>query len=182
MSNEQKYVVYISRHPGDYTGGEYDASKINRVHWGRTSGGVHKLQSEYSLYGYVPYADAMDIVACSGRHDFGYNDMKICIVGVNNKDNAKYRAGYYHLVEQADERAGCGVAANCPKGAPICTKRIREILNQRKKLYRRELRSILCEEGYGVVTIRESIKNLCHQGILEVEGDSRSPLQVIRIV
>lgn len=67
-----------------------------------------KVQKGYSLYGYIPYSDTMDIVACSGRHD---------------KDNLKYRAAYYGLVEKADEKAGCRIAAHCPNGQPAYTKK-----------------------------------------------------------
>lgn len=176
-----KGLVCICRSPGDYEGGPYPAEKIKNIHWGCVSGGVYKRQNGLSLYGYAPYEEVMDIVACSGCHDFGYNDMKICVTATGNKDNPKYQAAYYALAEKADERSKCGIAANCPEGAPAGTKRIREIMNVRKELTRRELRNILLEEGYGSETIRKSIKNLYYQGILEVQGSWQSSAQIIRI-
>lgn len=174
-------MVLICRHPGDYEGGPFPADKISNVHWGCVSGGVNRRQNGFSLYGYAPYEDVMDIVACSGRHNFGYNDMKICITAANNKDNPKYRAAYYSLVEKADEKSRCGIAGKCPPGAPSCTKRIREIMAEKKTTTRRELRNSLLDEGYKTETIRDAIKNLRYQEFLEAEGDWRSPSQIIRL-
>ena len=85
-NNTANGMVRICRHPGDYEGGPFPADQISNVHWGCVSGGVHRQQNGFSLYGYAPYEDVMDIVACSGRHNFGYNDMKICITAAHNKD------------------------------------------------------------------------------------------------
>ena len=174
-------MVLICRHPGDWRCGAFLADQISNVRWDCISGGVNRPQNGFSLYGYVPYELAMDIVACSGRHNFGGNDIKICITAAGNKDNPKYQAAYYSLVEKADERSRCGVAGKTPPGAPSCIKRIRELLSEKKASTRRELRTTLLDEGYKTETIRDAVKNLCYQGFLETEGDYRSPSQIIRL-
>ncbi len=174
MDNKNNTVI-ICRRPGDYEGGLYDASKIKNIHWGRCSGGVNRLQNGWSLYGYIPYEDAEELVACSGRHNFGYNDAKICVVASTNAD----RPAYYRLVEMADERAGCGIAGGCPKGAPSATKRIRQIVAEKGEVSRGELKSLMLEEGYSKGVIPKAIKLLYQQNVLSLDGDSRSPKQVI---
>lgn len=174
-------LVLICRHPGDYECGPYMADKISGVHWDCVSGGINRRQHGFSLYGYVDYEDAMDIVACSGRHNFGYNEMKICITASANKDDSRYRAAYYSLVEKADEKGRCGIARNCPPGFPSCTKRIREVLSKNNETTKRELKSTLLAEGYQAETISESIKNLRYQEVLETEGNPCSLSQVIRL-
>lgn len=175
MDNKNEMVI-ICRSPGKYKDALYAASKIERVHWGRCSGGVNRLQNGWSLYGYIPYEDAEELVACSGRHNFGYNEAKICIVASCNAD----RPAYYRLVEQADERGGCGIAANCPKGAPSATKRIRQIVGEKREISRGELKSFMLAEGYSKEVIPLAIKNLHLQNVLSLIGDSRSPKQIIR--
>ena len=181
MEKHSTGMVIIYRHSGDYQGSEYAADKIKNVHWGRVSGGVKKAQNGFSLYGYIPYSDAMDIVACSDRHDYGYNDAKICITATTNKDNPKYRAAYYGLVEKADEKASCGIAAHCPNGQPSCTKKIREILYQKGKIYRCDLKAELIQIGYRADTIQEAINNLHFQEVLVLEGNYQNPHQIVRL-
>ena len=176
-----KGLVIICRHPGDYETAAIDAAKISGVHWSCISGGIRKRQAGRSLYGYIPYEDAIDLVACSGRHNFGYNDAKICITASYNKDDPKYCVAYYALVEIADEKAKCGIAAKCPVGAPSCTKRIRQLLTNTPEISRRNLRTTLCSEGYEAKTITEAINNLKWQKIIELDGDSRSSKQIIRM-
>lgn len=175
MDNKNEMVI-ICRSPGDLEGGPYEASRIENVHWGRCSGGVNRIQSGWSLYGYIPYEDAEKVVACSGRHNFGYNVSKICITASDNTD----RPAYYRLVEQADERGGCGIASDCPKGAPSATRRIRQIVGEKGEISRGELKSFMLAEGYRKEVIPLAIKNLHLQNVLSLIGDSRSPKQIIR--
>ena len=177
-----KGKVLICRQPGDWRGGAYEAGKIKGVKWDCVSGGVFKRQNGWSLYGYIPYEDAMELVACSGVHNYGYNPAKICITASGNKDDPQYRAAYYGLVEKADERGKCGLAEHCPPGKPMCTKRIREIMYDVGVISRGELKKTLIEEGYDKTIVAESIKNLHCQSILEFEGDSRSSKQIIRYI
>lgn len=177
---DSKRMVIICRSPGDWKRGVYEADKICDVNWGRVSGGIQKLQNGWSIYGNIPYEDAEEIVACSGRHSFA-TIARICVTASGNKDNPQYKAAYYSLVEKADEKRGWGIASGCPKGKPICTKRIREIMSEVKQITRGELKEKLDSEGYARETINESIKNLHWQEILEFEGDSRSHKQIIRM-
>lgn len=179
--NNIKGMVLICRSPGAYNCAVFDAAKIQGIHWGCVSGGFQRIQNGWSLYGYIPYEDAMDLGLCSGRHNFGYNDAKICITATGNKDNPEYRVAYYGLVEMADEKAKWGIAAKCPTGAPSCTKRIRQLLADTPEISRCNLRTTLCGEGYDGKTITEAINNLKWQKILELDGDSRSPKQIIRM-
>lgn len=102
-SNNEEKVVIICRAPRDIEGGEYPISKIKNPHWSRISGGVHRRCGGYSLYGYIPYEDAMEIVTCSGRHDYMGGDAKICIVASDNK-TGKYKEAYKELAAQAGEK------------------------------------------------------------------------------
>ena len=83
------------------------------------------------------------MVACSGRHDFADNYMKVKILPA--KKGSQYYEGYCELLEKAGPKPSTG-----PKLYKMpCTKRI---LNEIEKepITRGELRKKLCAEGYKV--------------------------------
>ena len=172
--------VVICRMPGGRDAGEYKTRKIHGVHWSQQSGGVHKVSGCYHLYGYAPYSEVKDIVDCSGMHDFGYNDMKICILKSHNI-SSQYRKEYLKLERQAGEKPRSIISKNRPKGGIPCTNRILAILNTKSPITRGELRTMLVKEGYAVETFRGAAKRLYLQKLIFMEGAAYSPAQLIHL-
>ncbi|MCF2554373.1 hypothetical protein [Faecalicatena contorta] len=171
--------VFICRSPSDYEGGEIEVSEISGVFWDTVSGGVHKKNGSYSLYGYIDYGLAKKLVKCSGQHDFGWNQAKICIPkGKNN--TPKYKSGYEILMNQAGEKPQSIISQNRPKGAAPCTKAILSILDK-SDLNRGELREILLNMGYHGNTILNAIRSLTKQGKIITIGSSYSKYQILKL-
>ena len=176
MSTDRiKYPVIICRGISNYRCAEYDADKISNVHWDNISGGVNRRQAGYSLYGYIPYEDAAELIDCSGRHNYGYNDAKVCIRASDNKSE-RYQDGYKLLVNQAGTKPS---SSTRPSGAQPCTKRILSLLDEVGEITRSELREKLMDEGYNDTTIRNAIKRLENQWKIKMDGPSQSPRQKI---
>lgn len=174
----EELVVMISRAPSDHKCGEIKVTEIRNVQWDDTSGGVHQTQGGYSLYGYIPYGKGKELVACSGRHDRGYNDIKICIPKSKNRDE-RHKKGYEYLFKQAGDKPKSKVMRNRPEDAPPCTKRILQILDAKGDMYRKELRETLTMEGYQMSTIRRAVKDLSKQEKIALRGSSWSAKQTI---
>lgn len=174
----EKLKVFITRHPSDYCGDEISIDQISGVKWDCISGGVNRKQSGYSLYGYIDYSLAKDLVNCSGRHDFGYNSAKICISATSN-NCPKYIEGYKILCEQAGPKPPSQISLSRPKGYPPCTKRILQILDQTTTITRKELRGIIINDGYEPVTFRNAMKRLERKSRIILQGSSCSGNQLV---
>ena len=112
--------IIITRHGGN--SGEIDAKKISNVKWDNISGGYKIKQSGYSLYGYIPYDDALKLNLCSGKHENIADAAKIMIPrSLNSK--APYKKVYDHFVSLAGEKPLIRKPGQLP-----CTKRAIDIL------------------------------------------------------
>ncbi len=128
--------VIIVRNPQSYTkSSPIDINKISQIRWDSVSGGVHAIQGWYSLYGYIDYSLAMELVDCSGDHNYGYNGAKICIPEGLNK-NPPYKDGYDYLSGLAGKKPKSKIASNRPEGFP-CTKYYSDLIIA-QKIMRRE--------------------------------------------
>lgn len=172
--------VFITRHPQDYIGGEISISKIRDVKWDSISGGVKRKQNGYSLYGHIDYNIAKNIVNCSGFHDYGYNDAKICIP--YSKNNCpEYQKGYKQLESQAEDKPPSPISITRPTGFPPCTKHILEILASNSPQTRGDLRNTVTTDGYPLKTFRSALNSLKKQGKIILEGNSCSSKQIISL-
>lgn len=172
--------VIICRSCGDYAQDEVDAELIDNVHWDKISGGVHKRQSGYSLYGYIPYDMAEKLsIKCSGRHNWGYNDAKVCIQASNNK--GEYRKGYNYLVKQAGPKPQSDISIGRPDGQGPCTKKILFLLKEREVVERGELREEIVELGYQRNTFCNAMRALVKQGKIVLIGPPQSCHQKVSL-
>lgn len=180
MNENIELKVWICRQPGNQYGGEYEVSKIWNPHWDTVSGGVHSRSGSYHLFGYIPYSDAKNLVKCSGRHDYGSNDAKICILKSSNSC-PEYIDGYKQLVAEAGPKPTSIVSRRRPTGKPPCTKAILAELNKNDFLTRKDLRQQLLDSGYYSNTILGAIRRLTQQNKIILSGSSHSPKQIIKI-
>lgn len=151
--------VRIVRHPSNYIKvGEIDVESIGSVRWDNISGGYNNRSGGYSLYGYISYDKAVELVDCSGKHDLGHNDAKVCIPESLNRGK-EYKEGYQYLKDHAiNEKPQSKISKNRPDGWGPCTKCILKILEKRTTITRKELREMIGgddsgKEGYNLSTI-----------------------------
>lgn len=175
------YKVLITRQPRNHETAEIDIDKITGVKWDNISGGVNSRQAGYSLYGYIPYSLAKDLVACSGSHDFGYNQAKICIPASLNAGQPPYKEGYNILSDLAGKKPASQISLSRPEGAPPCTKRIIQVVENEKSITRRNLRETLISEGYASQTIRNALNRMIKAKRLQAKGSPYSPNQEISL-
>ncbi len=167
--NEYKVKVYICRSiPSNKPGNGCPVDEITGVKWDWISGGVHSHQMGYSLYGYIPYELGLELLpeSCSGRHDFGYNDMKIAIPASRNR-RSEYREGYKMLLE----KAGPKPSSSRKSSLPPCTKRILELA----PISREELFKQLNNEGYTSYRISGAISQLIKTNRIHLDAPRTSP-------
>lgn len=178
MNDELK--VIISRHPNNYTKqAAFPISEIDGVRWDNISGGVHRRQSGYSLYGYADYDSVKDLINCSGRHTGRGNYIKICIPATPNKVSP-YNKAYKILLESAGPKPKNPFPSR-PQGALPCTKRILKILNEQDSITRKELRDLLNSEKYTTQCVRNAINRLKKQEKITLIGSPWSPRQIITL-
>ena len=170
--------MLICRHPSDNTINEISISEIGNVHWDNISGGTQNKSGSYSLYGYIEYSLAAKLVKCSGRHDYGYNQAKICIPKRANS-SSKYMDGYKELLKQAGDPPPSIISQNRPKNAPPCTKAILGLLKN-SDLTRGELRQLLLVKGYQSNTILNAIRSLQKNEKIITKGSNYSKYQIIK--
>lgn len=158
-------LVMISRQPST-DGTDYDAEKIIGVRWDNISGGYQKRQAGYSLYGYIPYSEAVELVACSGRHG-GYDNLaKVFIVKPKNKKSA-YWEGYQYLMELAGEKPASKLNTH-PYAYPL-RKRLLEVLQANGNIMQRDdLRKILNAERYKSSSIRDALRSMVKDGRISI--------------
>ncbi len=171
MIKDEDFKVWFSRDPYSNKGNEYPAEKITGVRWDKVSGGLHKHQSGYSLYGYIPYKDVAELLSdCSGQHDFGDNDGKICIPASPNR-KPEYRDGYKMLLE----KAGPKPSSSREHSLPPCTQRILELA----PISRVELFKQLNNEGYTSKRISGAITRLKNTNKITLDAPRMSPKYTI---
>ncbi len=160
---------------GRYASAIIDAEEIIGVKWDNVSGGIHKKQNGYSLYGYIPYSRAVELgLDCSGMHDRGYNDAKICIPeSINRKE---HKEGYKYLRDEAGKKP---VNHRKTVAHKPCTKMILELLSESSVMERGELRDKILEFGYEGTTFRNAIRTLIKTNRIVTEGTPQSPHQKI---
>ena len=175
-------IVRIIRSPGYYTKiGEINIDAISHVIYDNISGGINKRQPGYSLYGYIDYSVAMELVDCSGEHEEIARSAKICIPKkLNTKE--PYWSAYRELESRVENYHPTGmIKRRRPEGGKPCTKRIEDILTDVKEIRRKELRNMLAKEGYYEATVRSALKTLEWEGRLDFSESSGNKLsQIIR--
>lgn len=167
--------VLIKRSAKDYRfPSECDIEQIKNVHWDDISGGYKQIQAGFSLYGFIPYKLAEELVSCSGNHEYMGNDVKVIIPANLNKDPF-YKEGYKILLKNAGVKPSKTI-----RGTP-CTKAIIKILNEENNhtLERKTLRAKLLEKGYSKNRILNAIRTVEGQGKIKTSGSSNSIYQKI---
>ena len=101
----QNLEVIIKRSRSDWHQATIDVEKINNPHWDRISGGICEVQRGFSLYGYIDYSLAEELVACSGSHAYHNNEAKI-MIPENLNSKLPYKTGYNYLKEKAGKKPG----------------------------------------------------------------------------
>jgi hypothetical protein len=166
--------VTIGRSHSDSNRSVISISEITNPLWDNVSGGYHEHHSGYSLYGYIDYALAMELVGCSGTHEYFGNQAKIFIVKPKNKQDPCYE-GYQELARLAGEKPSSYTTAKTP-----CTKRILQIL-EKGPLTRGVLRDILLRENYPSNRVRNAINSLKRDNRIICEGSPFSKSQILKI-
>lgn len=163
--------VLIIRSPGQYsTVGEIDIDEIEGIHWGNQSGGVNRRHAGYSLYGYIDYDRAAELVNCSGEHGYYGSQAKIMIPASLNKRNP-YAEGYKELLERVPGKPTYHFRL---AGQKPCTTRILEILQEKGPIMRGELRKLLIMEKYRKSLIMGALNRMGKDGriIFEASGSN----------
>jgi len=171
--------VIIKRNRGPYSiEAEIDIDEIKGVHWDNVSGGVNQRQAGYSLYGYIDYQLASQIVSCSGTHAHYGSPAKIMIPGSLNK-REPYKTGYEYLVSCTYSKPVCHYRL---PGLKPCTKRILELVGERGFMSRKDLREVLKMEKYGRSMIARALNRMEKAGrIIYKAGNSYSSKQIIAL-
>lgn len=160
-------LVMISRQPST-DGAEYDAEKISGVRWDNISGGYQKRQAGYSLYGYIPYSEAMELVDCSGRHEGYDNHAKVFIVKPKNKKSI-YWEGYQYLMGLAGKKPASN---RNTRHFPIpLRKRLLEVLDGNGgSMIKTELQEKLKAEDYPVPSVTSALRAMSNDGRISADG------------
>jgi len=182
MYNESKYTmnggytymdVIIQRTPrSSIKCNTVDIEELQDFEWSYQSGGYQESTADPYLYAKILYTRAMELVDCSGEHNFGDNLAKVLIPKGKNKK--EYKEGYNECANRAGEKPASYVSKTRPKGYPPCTKYILEILEKQpdKQMQRLELRKEVIgeypEEKYPEKTYYSAIKALKKQGKITV--------------
>ena len=169
--------VCIKRSPSDFISGEIPVSAISGVKWDNISGGVKRNQSGYSLYGYIDY-ELTKNCEMFWNANYGNNEAKICIPASANQ--GEYKEGYKYLCKIAGGKPSGTIKSNRPEGGKPCTVRILEELEKQGEMTRKNLRKIICDEGYQIKTFRNTIYYLKRQKRISVIGEGTSPNQKIK--
>ena len=172
--------VLIKRNTGSFKVGEIDIDEISGVHWDNISGGVQRRQAGYSLYGYIDYDRACELVDCSGSHYYYHNDAKILIPAGINKEEP-YREGYKYLLHLAGIKPKNSFRVSGSTSYKPCTTRILELLEE-GDIERKQLRDKLKAEGYTVNRICGALKRMWKDDRIDTHGSSNSPHQIIQKV
>ena len=180
MENNKQQYIFISRNPKYKISVEYPVDKIDNIHWRNASGEIVARQAGFSLYGYIPYEDAMELDLNSGRHNFGSNSTLICIcTSTNTKE--PYLSVYKTLCKCAGAKPMSQIAANRPKCAPPCTKKICELLSEQEYMPRKDLRYELLQIGYAITTIRSALRRLERNQKITIEKVANTDNQKISL-
>lgn len=178
--------VRITRQAKEYHEiGEIEVGEISGVKWDDESGGYKEKYGFYSLYGYIDYQLAMELVDCSGAHEKYGSLAKICILEKLN-DAIPYKEGYEYLLSKAsNSKPQSKIAQNRPQGYPPCTKYILQVLDEYDSITRKELRGKLTKEiaddggGYKLETIRRALFQLVSNKKISISYEKNRNNQVI---
>ncbi len=178
-TSDNELYVLISRSHGSLKTSLIKIDELSEPHWSTISGGYHKKSNSFSLYAYIPYKRAMELVDCSGRHNREYNEALVLIQKQTRKD--PYYKGYKALLDMAPPKPPSPISQLRPEGAPPCTKKILFLLNDGPKT-RGDIRSELLDIGYQGTTIRGAIYRLKAQQKIICEGPPQSKNQLISLM
>ena len=153
-------LVVIKRSARAVMSGEIDVEEISGIHWDKVSGGVHERQGGYSIFGYIDYARAAELVDCSGTHGQYGNRAKIMIPASLNR-KAPYREGYQELMDRLGFK--CEAHYRYPGQIP-CTKRILAILKEHGPQTRGAIRDMLAKEKYPGVQVARALNRMEKDG------------------
>ena len=176
--SENLEVIIARGHGGNQLETVVLVSDISCPTWDNVSGGYHRRQSGYSLWGYVSYDEYEDKVNCSGRHSGHDNDMKVLICRAER--SSPYYKGYKLLADAAGPKPKSDISLNRPKGEPPCTQKIIFILKD-GPMKRGDLRKKIYDTGYRKTTFASAINRLRKQEKIICEGSPCSPNQIIRL-
>ena len=152
-------------------------NSISNARWDIVSGGIRIYSKKPILYGYIPYELAKTLnVDLSGRHDFGYNDSKICVIPADNsgRGNEEYEPAYCRLIVHADHNS------HLPYSDLKRTKTVSDCL-KRHPISRKELMTQLEDTGYDTKVLREAINILLKAGYLNIEGSPRGQNSILSL-
>ncbi len=169
--------VRIKRHRNDDMRDEVYENSISNARWDIVGGGIQLYSKMPVLYGYIPYELAKDLdISISGRHDFGYNDAKICMIPADNlgKGNEEYEPAYCRFIVHADYNS------HFPYFDLKRTKTVSECLKNHP-LSRKELMNQLEDKGFDAKNIREAINILLKAGYLNIAGSPRGQNSILSL-
>lgn len=177
IRTEELYVE-ITRSHGSLKTSVVNVNELYDPRWGNKSGGYQKKHAGSSLYAYISYRKAMELVDCSGEHDYGKNDVRVLIIKQNPK--SPYYQGYQYLADLAGDKGESLISQQRPKGQGPCTKKILALLSN-GPLKRGSLRDTLCDIGYQTTTIGGALHRLKRQEKIICEGPPQSKNQLISL-
>ena len=172
--------VLISRSPSEWRKAEYDVDKIKDVEWSNIVGGLQVPQARgYSLYGKIPYKDAMGLVACSGEHNYGNNMAKICIPDKYNS-RGEYKEGYEYLILEKAKNIRPKYQSFRSEEEEKCANIIQEIVSKQGEIARGKLRTYIKKtHGYEAKIISKSLEHLKYQRKIKIIKKQGSNSQII---
>lgn len=141
------FEVFVKRSPTDYKGAIVNFSTIFNLRWDNTLGNGRKC-SLYFAFGNI---DTESIVDGDMNLPRGRKILKVVILGTENPEH------YAEIIKDLGERPKNYIR---PEGQPPCSKKIIQIVNEKKSIKRTELRQQLSDIGYQDTTIRNAIKRL----------------------
>ena len=154
-------IVQVCRQIGGWDLASVKFSDVWGIHWSNRTGGYQNICLQWHLFGYIHPDNIIEgDVARSGRHNYD-NGIKVVILKKNN-------TGIWDkLIERYGEQPKNYTR---PEGQPPCSKKIIQIVNEKKSIKRTELRQQLLDIGYQDTTIRNAIKRLSKNKKISVVG------------
>ena len=186
--------VLITRQLGDVKNSvEVDIQELHDPKWDHVGGGIQKSHKKPHLYAKISYARGLELgVRCSGRHDFGYNEMKVLVIEPKTKKD-EYYPGYQKLAEQADRKKERKYIKSHRNKS--CKQAIFDVLEQlnganisRKELYEKVEEQLY--EANGEVNqnrrsftsnINRNLRELSDDRIITMDGSNQSKDQKISL-
>jgi len=181
MSEKTLKVLICRSHRGNQKYSEVPVETLSDFKWSNVSGGPHIKQAGNSIYAYLDYEAAPNLVNCSGQHldtEHG-NDAKVLICKPKNK-KSEYWEGYQYALDQAGPKPPSQYSIDKQHGRGYCTTAIIQFLQDGPKT-RGELRELLIRKGYTIPRIRQALKRLTLSNRISLSGSSYSKNQLISL-